>query len=359
MYRYSRTDFDRVLEFVRGLYEPRTPEALREHLIFALRELVPNRITVCGSIDIGTAVQARTTRANPPEFARPELDAIVTRYVSENPTFVHLERTRSEQFARWSDLQPTSQFLRSPLYNEVYRPMGIKDWCTLFYYRGPDNFEGVAVGLHKQISEAHRDMLVSISPHVLRAFRLAHTIAALTELAAMKSGPNCPERGLVAISLGGIISMETGAATRLLEKFFGKRPERGLPEQLVQWISRSDQPLRKAADVPNVRHPLVIQRAGNRLIVHLLSKPEQNFIVLEEHRWAIDPAELGALLLTRRESEILAYVAAGKTNPEIATILGISWKTVSKHMEHIMQRLGVETRTGAAAAALEVAYSEF
>jgi DNA-binding CsgD family transcriptional regulator len=113
--------------------------------------------------------------------------------------------------------------------------------------------------------------------------------------------------------------------------------------------------MRKATDVPDVRRPLMIERPGNRLTVHLLSNPEQNFMVLEEHRWAIDPAALSNLPLTRRESEILAYVAVGKTNPEIGIILGISSRTVSKHVEHILERLGVETRTAAAASALEAA----
>jgi DNA-binding NarL/FixJ family response regulator len=77
--------------------------------------------------------------------------------------------------------------------------------------------------------------------------------------------------------------------------------------------------------------------------------------VLEEHRWAIDPAALSSLPLTRRESEILAYVAVGKTNPEIGIILGISSRTVSKHLEHILEGLCVDTRTAAAAMALEAA----
>jgi len=198
-------------------------------------------------------------------------------------------------------------------------------------------------------------MLVSISPHVHQAFRLAHTNSALTEMAIMKSGPNCAERGLMAIDLNETITMETAGATRALEKFFPKRTRHGLPEQLARWISDSDETLRKATDVPCVRRSFVIERDGNRLTIHLLSKPEQNFLVLEEHRGAIDPAALSSLPLTRRESEILAYVAAGKTNPEIGIIFGISSRTVSKHVEHILERLGVETRTAAAAAALEAA----
>ena len=213
----------------------------------------------------------------------------------------------------------------------------------------------VGAGQHNQTPDAHRDMLVSVSPHVLQAFRLAHATSALIEMAAMKSGPNCAGRGIVAIGLDGTITMETAGATRALEKFFPTRAMHGLPEQLAQWISRSEQTMRKATDVPDVRHPLVVERDGTRLTVHLLSKPEQNFLVLEEHRWAIDPAALSSLPLTRRESEILAYVAVGKTNSEVGIILGISARTVEKHVEHILERLGVETRTAAAASALEAA----
>jgi hypothetical protein len=209
-----------VLEFIRGLYEPRTPDALREHLVSALRELVSGGIAVTGSVNLGTAVQARTTRANPPEFARPEFDAIVTQYASENPMVVHFQRTGSEQFARWSDLQPLPQFLRSALYNEAYRAMGVRDWCTLLFYCGPNQLEGIGVALHKQIPDAHRDILVSISPHLRQAFRLAHTNSALFEIASMSSSANCRERGLVVIDLDGTITMETSSATRLLERFF-------------------------------------------------------------------------------------------------------------------------------------------
>jgi DNA-binding NarL/FixJ family response regulator len=60
------------------------------------------------------------------------------------------------------------------------------------------------------------------------------------------------------------------------------------------------------------------------------------------------------LQLTPRVAEVLLWVAQGKTNPEIAHILGISESTVKKHMLDIMQVLGVETRTAASLRALEV-----
>ena len=55
-----------------------------------------------------------------------------------------------------------------------------------------------------------------------------------------------------------------------------------------------------------------------------------------------------AFKLTAREAEVLHWVARGKTNRDVGDILGLSPRTVTKHMEHILPKLGVETRTAAA-----------
>jgi DNA-binding NarL/FixJ family response regulator len=65
------------------------------------------------------------------------------------------------------------------------------------------------------------------------------------------------------------------------------------------------------------------------------------------------PAQLEPLGLTPREAEVLFWVARGKTNDEIATVLGIGMTTVKKHLESTFAKLGVENRTAAAAMALE------
>lgn len=60
------------------------------------------------------------------------------------------------------------------------------------------------------------------------------------------------------------------------------------------------------------------------------------------------------LNLTPRVAEVLLWVAQGKTNGDIAAILGISESTVKKHLLEIFQNLGVETRSAATLRALEV-----
>ena len=65
-------------------------------------------------------------------------------------------------------------------------------------------------------------------------------------------------------------------------------------------------------------------------------------------------APLVKLGLTPRAAEALLWLAQGKTNQDIATILGITESTVKKHVQEMFEKLGVETRGAAAMRALEV-----
>ena len=65
-------------------------------------------------------------------------------------------------------------------------------------------------------------------------------------------------------------------------------------------------------------------------------------------------APLAKLGLTPRAAEALLWLAQGKTNSDIATILGITESTVKKHVQEMFEKLGVETRGAATVRALEV-----
>ena len=67
------------------------------------------------------------------------------------------------------------------------------------------------------------------------------------------------------------------------------------------------------------------------------------------------PFDRAAAPLTSREREVLDWVAAGKTNRDVAAILGASPRTVEKHLERIYEKLGVETRTAAVMRAIKLA----
>jgi DNA-binding CsgD family transcriptional regulator len=60
---------------------------------------------------------------------------------------------------------------------------------------------------------------------------------------------------------------------------------------------------------------------------------------------ALEPTALAEL--TKREAEVLLWASCGKSNEEIAAIVGAAAGTVKKHLEHIYDKLGVSSRTAA------------
>lgn len=78
----------------------------------------------------------------------------------------------------------------------------------------------------------------------------------------------------------------------------------------------------------------------------------ETMLLLELQRdGAVASSRLAHAALTPRETEVLSWLAKGKTNRDIADILGMSPRTVNKHLEHVFEKLGVETRAAAAALA--------
>jgi response regulator NasT len=69
---------------------------------------------------------------------------------------------------------------------------------------------------------------------------------------------------------------------------------------------------------------------------------------LESARIKKVPASLGSYGLTRRETEILHLVSQGRANIDISAELDLSPRTVEKHVEHILEKIGVKSRTAAA-----------
>lgn len=78
-------------------------------------------------------------------------------------------------------------------------------------------------------------------------------------------------------------------------------------------------------------------------------------MILEERTPDVSLPVLLKLGLSQRETAILVWVARGKANADIADILGISVRTVHKHVERIYQKLGIDNRHAAIAIAMDVA----
>ncbi len=80
----------------------------------------------------------------------------------------------------------------------------------------------------------------------------------------------------------------------------------------------------------------------------------ERLILLDEQRSDASTRRLAeSCRLTGREAEVLNWLAGGKTNRDIAEILGMSPRTVNKHLERVYVKLGVENRAAAVAIAVQ------
>lgn len=79
------------------------------------------------------------------------------------------------------------------------------------------------------------------------------------------------------------------------------------------------------------------RRQGSRAVTPPAAPPERPL--------AVRPIRTGRL--TPREVDVMRWLSCGKTDADIAALLAISPRTVHKHLEHIYEKLGVETRTAA------------
>jgi DNA-binding NarL/FixJ family response regulator len=146
----------------------------------------------------------------------------------------------------------------------------------------------------------------------------------------------------------GQLLWQTPLARRLLHDYFAI-PDGITPPRLIAWLGEA-----KLAIKENREPPLLASLHNRRLLASLhdpskLGHEGEWLLVLHEenHQAAIENL-IAAYRLTLREAEVLFWVTKGKTSKDIGDILETSPRTINKHLEHVFEKLGVETRTAAA-----------
>ncbi len=134
---------------------------------------------------------------------------------------------------------------------------------------------------------------------------------------------------------------ETGAGTNL-------------PADVRTWLGGAN-----VGSLPHAGDSMLISFGEVRLRLRLLSRMGADEILLMVEQGSPEQLEreaIGRLQgeygLTLREGEVLYWLSCGKANRDIADILGMSPRTVNKHLEHVYEKLGVEVRAAAVAIAV-------
>jgi DNA-binding CsgD family transcriptional regulator len=160
-------------------------------------------------------------------------------------------------------------------------------------------------------------------------------------------------RGIVMIGDDLGVELCTEQARLWLAEYFPAFRSRygtTLPAPMERWARKRLDDERIGRHNPQtVRDPLVQAQGDRYLSIEMVvdHAKGEHLLLLAEEALASPASSLGSLGLTPREAEVLSWVAQGKNNLEIGMILEVSARTVQKHLEHVFQKMGVESRTAA------------
>jgi|BarGraIncu00222A_1022003.scaffolds.fasta_scaffold00399_14 DNA-binding response OmpR family regulator/DNA-binding CsgD family transcriptional regulator len=185
------------------------------------------------------------------------------------------------------------------------------------------------------------EMLARIRVHLANA-RLTQSARAALDVSG---------RFLLAVNGQGKIMWSTPQAQKLLSDNLAAATEDELvlPDAMLQWLEQAQK-----AKTGSKTQAMASFPNNEQLRLQYMGKlgPNEFLLRLAKDSSANMPAEFSSELgLTTREGEVLSWLSKGKTNRDIAQILGLSPRTVDKHLEQIYAKLGVENRTAAAAIA--------
>ncbi len=184
-----------------------------------------------------------------------------------------------------------------------------------------------------------QEVLARIAAHMQNARQMKQARTALDAFGQATAAVRASDGRLV---------WQTPLARKLLREYFTIEHDQA-PPRLLAWIREAQQ-----ASMENREPPVLVADEARRLFASLhdpssLGHEGEWLLVLheEKHTSTIE-ALIAAFRLTTREAEVLYWVTKGKINKDIGEILGTSPRTVNKHLEHVFEKLGVETRTAAA-----------
>ena len=195
--------------------------------------------------------------------------------------------------------------------------------------------------------------------YIVKPFRNEEVLARVAaQLAQARAGRRAElalaQGGLAALAVDarGEVTWSTAAAAAWLAELTGEQAESpAMPPDLLAWATGAIADTGAASPLTYSR-----QRDGTQFSAAIAAcETAGEYLLMLSRRsgdWDIDSVK-DTLGLTFKETEVLMWISRGKTNKDIGLILNCSPRTVNKHLEHIFEKLGVETRTAAVASVMK------
>ncbi len=244
---------------------------------------------------------------------------------AEDPVSRHINQGKFVA-VKLSGFLTRRQLHRTRMYDLMLKPCSLEDSLGV-RLRSPPTSPAKRFIFDRGRDFGARDLAVldALNPHLVQLHRAGEARQRLrVALAALES----TRTAVVLLEADDRIAFASAPARELLDRYLGESGVE-LPDKVASWLRERR---RGTTD-----EPLRTEVGGRALVV----EPADGALLLEEQQHL--PR------LTPREREILDLVAEGRTNAEIAERLWVSPVTVRKHLENVYAKLGVHTRTAAAA----------
>lgn len=360
MERLTQQQLQVLLRFVRGFYACHDRDAFISYFLYGISTLIPVELAAFAEIDGGGRVV--DVRAEPSPTVLSGFRQLFEQYFPQHPHFIYYRQSNDASAMKLSNFLTRQQFHALKLYSDFYKPMNVEHVMSVML---PDLRPGLLVVSlhrgHRDFSERDRLALNLLQPHLVQAYANAEAIRNMRqEVGLLGQAMEARDQGIALLTKDGRVRLINSRAQRWLAEYFGRSSQHAdrLPDGFRAWLTHQEISLNGTDDVPLPRKPFVVEQKGERLVIRHLCETDHCILLMEQQPISVRPAAFTPLGLTGREAEVLLWVSQGKTNVEVATILGLSSRTVQKHLEHIFKKLGVETRVAATRALALGAFSE-
>jgi DNA-binding CsgD family transcriptional regulator len=322
-------------------------EAFRSGLPILLREFVPSDWASYNEMD-DDPLGSWWTSDPPADTIPADLQQRFAELAGENPVLAYVRRTLDGRPRRISDFLSQEEYHRLPLYQEFYRHLGVEYQVALCLPSRPPVVIGLAlIREEEDFTNPEVALLGAARPHLIQAYRNAELAAAReATIAALEARLEDVGTAVIVVDHYGRVDMATPSGRRLLDTRLGGSAGRLAPEVTRELAARRE------AGTP-ASEPLVLEGDGGTLSLRVLRGPEggSEMLVIEPDESGLSTVALEGLGLTPRQAEALRWIALGRRGPEVAKLLGISPRTVEKHLQAAYARLGVSSASEAAATA--------
>jgi len=351
MERLSQEYIVQVHRYLLNLYAAQNVEALHRNIPQGLADLIRCDRAALNMMIFGAE---RIIVPTPVPAYWQKFGNIMVKHLHEHRMFEPLRIPRVNSIESFGDRRNDPSWLKSTLYHEYYLAIGVRYQIGVYLFQtGAERYLLNCNRWTRDFSQKDRLTMELVSPHITRAWQTTCELVRLRGTGEPSLASASRHQTLIVTRRASITSYMAPELASLLTRYFGYPhfEAHKLPGELCRWLRTQLSHIASVDVMGAPPKPLRRQTDEGTLTVTLACLGEDSAtLIFSEQPFTPRKDIPASAQLTQREREVLHWIREGKRNREIATILGLSPRTVGKHLENVFSKLGVETRTAAARA---------